>query len=47
MNLFTINDTFAAVLYYTELVFMIICTALTIISGWIYIKDNLEFIKDC
>ena len=47
LNVFAVNDTLNTVLYYVEFGFMLISTALTLISGYIYIKDNLEFIKDC
>ena len=47
MNLLIMNEVFSSALYIAELAVMIICTALTLFSGWIYIKDNLEFIKDC
>lgn len=47
MNLLIIDGVFLNVLYIAELTVMIICTALTLFSGWIYIKDNLDFIKDC
>ena len=47
MNLLIIDGVFLNVLYIAELTVMIICTALTLFSGWLYIKDNLDFIKDC
>ena len=47
MNLLIIDGVFLNALYIAELTVMIICTALTLFSGWIYIKDNLDFIKDC
>ena len=47
MGLYTLEGALGTTLYIAELSVMIICTALTLFSGWIYIKDNLEFIKDC
>lgn len=47
MGLFPLQGALGTTLYIAELSVMIICTALTLFSGWIYIKDNLEFIKDC
>lgn len=47
MGLFPVEGILGSVLYVTEIAVMVICTALTLFSGWIYIKDNLEFIKDC
>ena len=47
MGLFPVEGVLGTALYVTEIAVMVICTALTLFSGWIYIKDNLEFIKDC
>ena len=47
MGLYSLEGALGTPLYIAELSVMIICTALTLFSGWIYIKDNLEFIKDC
>ncbi|MBP3322969.1 MAG: CDP-diacylglycerol--glycerol-3-phosphate 3-phosphatidyltransferase [Clostridia bacterium] len=47
MGLFPVEGVLGTALYATEIAVMVICTALTLFSGWIYIKDNLEFIKDC
>lgn len=47
MGLFPVEGVLGTVLYVTEIAVMVICTSLTLFSGWIYIKDNLEFIKDC
>ena len=47
MGLYPLEGVLGTTLYIAELAVMIICTALTLFSGWIYIKDNLEFIKDC
>ena len=46
MGLFPVEGVLGTALYVTEIAVMVICTALTLFSGWIYIKDNLEFIKD-
>ena len=47
MGLFPVEGVLGTALYVTEIAVMVICTALTLFPGWIYIKDNLEFIKDC
>lgn len=47
MGLFPIEGILGTVLFITEIAVMVICTALTLFSGWIYVKENLEFIKDC
>ena len=47
LGFFTLGDSALLTMNLADIAVMVICTVLTLVSGWIYIKENLEFIKDC